>query len=256
MRSMKKDFNFEQIINFRDLAGLKTQDNLTVKGNKIYRSALLDFATARDLDTLQSISPDVVVDFRVEGEKQGEFVEMILNSLNYRAEPISVGNFFDGNQKLALETLKSENIEDLFIRMYKQFPEEGKTQFKAVFDALQNNEKVIYHCSAGKDRTGVMSYLILSALGVHYDDIMENYLESNLHADALHQLFVENRQDCRTDAKEAMKLMDTFHQIRLVDARYLDSLNTLLNDQYNGVTSYIEKELGVNIPYLRQVLLQ
>ncbi|MHC5225286.1 tyrosine-protein phosphatase [Ignatzschineria sp. LJL83] len=253
---MKKDFNFEQIINFRDLAGLKTQDNLTVKGNKIYRSALLDFATARDLDTLQSISPDIVVDFRVEGEKQGEFAEMVLTSLNYRAEPISVGNFFDDNQKLALETLKSENIDDLFIRMYKEFPKEGKNQFKTVFDVLQNNQKVIYHCSAGKDRTGVMSYLILSALGVHYDDIMENYLESNLYADALHQLFVENRQGCRADAKEAMKLMDTFQQIRFVDARYLDSLNTVLNEQYNGVIPYIEQELGVNIPYLKQTLLQ
>ena len=256
MCSMKKDFNFEQIINFRDLAGLKTQDNLTVKGHKIYRSALLDFATAHDLGTLQSISPDVVVDFRVAGEKQGEFSEMILNSLNYRAEPISVGNFFDRNQKLALETLNSENIDDLFIQMYKAFPIEGKSQFKAVFDALQNNEKVIYHCSAGKDRTGVMSYLILSALGVHYDDIMENYLESNLHADALHQLFVAHRQESTADTKIATKLVDTFHKIRFVDARYLDSLNTLLNEQYNGVIPYIETELGVNIPYLKQALLQ
>lgn len=255
VKAMSKKFTFEKIVNFRDLAGLKTRDNLIVKEGHAYRSALLDFATPNDLDNLASLAPDVVVDFRMEGEKQNEAIKLLLDSINYQSKPINVGNFFSDDQVLALEKLKTADIDALFIKMYQEFPSQGQSQFKTVFKALLDNERVIYHCSAGKDRTGVMSYLVLSALNVHYDDIMENYLLSNQYADSLHQLFVDHRAARNEKREMSEELAKVFQKVRYVDARYLEALDKLLTDEFGGVVSYIEKVLKVDTERLRSRLL-
>ncbi|HIW07363.1 MAG TPA: tyrosine-protein phosphatase [Candidatus Ignatzschineria merdigallinarum] len=253
---MSKTITFEKIVNFRDLAGLKTRDNLIVKEGHAYRSALLDFATPNDLDNLASLAPDVVVDFRMDGEKQAEAIKLLLDSINYQPKPINVGNFFSDDQVLALEKLQASDIDGLFIKMYREFPQQGKLQFKTVFNALLDNERVIYHCSAGKDRTGVMTYLILSALGVHYDDIMENYLLSNQYAESLHELFANHRAANGQDSKMSEELAKVFQKVRYVDASYLDALDQLLKREYGGVETYLEKELLVDIPALKSQLLR
>ena len=249
-------FNFEKIVNFRSFTGLKTAENATIKDGRIYRSALLDFATPNDMDLLQSLAPDVVVDFRLEGEKQGEGIKLILDSIDYQAKPIDVGNFFSPDQISALSELKSEDIGRLFEKMYKEFPTCGAVQFKTVFDAILANERVVYHCSAGKDRTGVMSYLILSVLGVPYDDIMENYLESNRYAEALHQLFRENRRKAGHHLTISEELEALFKKIRYVAPEYLDVLDKTLVENYGGAVPYVEKVLKVDTDALKKVLLK
>lgn len=252
---MSKTIFFEKIVNFRDLAGLKTQDNAVVKEGHVYRSALLDFATSKDLDNLATLAPDVVVDFRTDGEKHGEDILLALDSIAYQPKPIDVGNFFSDDQVQALGSLKAEDIDALFIKMYQEFPTHGKMQFKTVFDALLDNERVIYHCSAGKDRTGVMSYLILSALGVHYDDIMENYLQSNQYAESLHDLFANHRAKRHSNPQMTDELAKVFQKVRYVDASYLDTLDRFLIKEYGGVLSYVEKTLLVDTNALKARLL-
>lgn len=253
---MNKLFTFENIVNFRDLSGLKTRDNAVVKAGRVYRSALLDFATTNDLDTLMTLAPDVVVDFRMDGEKQGEAIKLVLDSIDYQAKPIDVGNFFSPDQIAELSRLKPADIDALFVKMYQAFPERGQSQFKAVFNALMDNERVIYHCSAGKDRTGVMSYFILSVLGVAYDDIMSNYLQSNLHAEDLHQLFAAHRQKNPTGFEITEDLEKIFQKVRYVETDYLNALDKRLNDEFGGVNAYVEKVLGVNTETLKRRLLE
>lgn len=253
---MSRTFNFEKIVNFRSLSGLSTRDNAEITDGHIFRSALLDFATPDDMDLLTSIAPDVVVDFRMSGEKQGEAIKLILNSLDYQEMPIDVGNFFSPDQIEAIGRLKPSDIDDLFVQMYQQIPVAGEKQFKAVFDAIMQNERVIYHCSAGKDRTGVMSYLILSALNVSYDDIMANYLESNNYAEPLHQLFADHRGDKFMGVEMSDDLEKVFQKVRYVEPQYLDSLDKTLTENYGGTLSYIQNVLQVDVELLKQRLLR
>lgn len=253
---MSRAFNFEKIVNFRSLAGIRTRENAEIKAEHIYRSALLDFATPDDMDLLVDLAPDVVIDFRTDGEKQTELIKMMLTSIDYQARSIEVGNFFSKDQIEMLGQLKADDLDALFIKMYQEFPICGQSQFKAVFDAIADNERVIYHCSAGKDRTGVMSYLILSALDVPYDDIMENYLESNLYAEPLHQLFSENRDDDKLmGIIMTPELEKVFHKIRYVAPAYLDSLNKMMVTEHGGVQGYIDNVLKVDREKLKARLL-
>lgn len=253
---MSRAFNFEKIVNFRGLSGLRTRDNAAIKEGRVYRSALLDFATPEDMDLLVNLAPDVVVDFRTEGEKQIERMKLVLTSIDYQEMPIEVGNFFSADQVAMLERLKPSDLDDLFVKMYQEFPIQGQMQFKAVFDAVTDNEKVIYHCSAGKDRTGVMSYLLLSALDVSYDDIMANYLESNLYAEPLHQLFSENRGEGKFMGRDITpELEKVFYKIRHVEPAYLDSLDKVMVAHYGGVLGYIDNVLKVDRERLKALLL-
>lgn len=253
---MSDTLSFEKIVNFRSLGGLKTQDNAEIVENKIYRSALLDFATETDMNQLMSIAPDVVVDFRMDGEKVAESMKLTLSDIDYQPMPINVGNFFSSDQMSALAKLQPADIDALFIKMYQQLPTSAQTQFKAVFNAILRNERVIYHCSAGKDRTGIMSYLILSVLGVSYDDIMANYLESNTYAKSLHQLFSTHRNKKLEGLEMTADLEAVFEKVQYVEPIYLDSLNDLFKAEYGGPNRYVEQVLGIDIDLFRKRLLR
>lgn len=253
---MTVQINFENIVNFRNFAEIKTRDNRSIKNDKVYRSALLDFASPQDLDQLINIAPDVIFDFRMTEEKHQEQLKLLASMISYQAKPIDVGNVFTKDEIKKLTQLTEKEIDQLFIAMYQAFPQKGAEQFRAVFEALSNNERVIYHCSAGKDRTGVMSYLLLSALDVHYDDIMANYLRSNAAAEALHQLFATHKEDNRQLEPNIIEALEPIlRKIRYVEADYLNTLDQFLKQEYGGPIGYIEKVLQINIPRLQKYLL-
>ncbi len=254
---MTTQFNFENIVNFRNFSEIKTRHNHTIREDKVYRSALLDFASPQDLDQLINIAPDVVFDFRMAEEKHQEQLKLLASMISYQAQPIDVGNFFTQEEIKKLTQLTAKEIDQLFITMYQAFPEKGAAQFKTVFEALANNERVIYHCSAGKDRTGVMSYLLLSALDVHYDDIMDNYLQSNESAEALHTLFATHKKERRMLEPNLIEALEPILQkVRYVEAEYLNTLDQYLKQTYGGSIAYIEKVLQVDIARVQKYLLR
>ncbi len=253
---MDSAINFENIVNFRSFSEIKTSNNSAIKADSVYRSALLDFATPQDLDQLINIAPDVVFDFRMSEEKHQEQLKLLASMISYQAKPIDVGNFFTKDEIKKLTQLTEQEIDQIFIEMYQAFPQKGASQFKAVFDALLNNERVIFHCSAGKDRTGVMSYLLLSALEVHYDDIMANYLLSNKSAESLHQLFATYKSDHNHLEPNIIEALEPIlRKVRYVEADYLNTLDQFLKKEYGGVHAYIEKFLKVDIKQLQHILL-
>lgn len=254
--SMASQINFENIVNFRNFAEIKTRNNRAIKADRVYRSALLDFASPQDLDQLINIAPDVVFDFRMPEEKHQEQLKLLAGMISYQAKPIDVGNFFTKDEIKKLTQLTAKEIDQLFITMYQAFPQKGAEQFKAVFEALSDNERVIYHCSAGKDRTGVMSYLLLSALDVHYDDIMTNYLRSNESAEALHQLFSTHKEDSRQLEPNIIEALEPIlRKVRYVEADYLNTLDQFIKQEYGGPIGYIEKVLQVDIVRLQKHLI-
>lgn len=252
---MKYPLSFEKIVNFRGFDDLKTRQNARIKCDRVFRSGLLDFATAKDLDLLVSIAPDTIIDFRMDGEKHNEKIKLRFSDLRYEPQPIEVGNFFSDDKVASLESLKATDIDRFFLKMYQLFPSCAADQFKTAFNAIVQNQRVIYHCSAGKDRTGVMSYLLLSALDVHYDDIMTNYLESNRYAEDLHQLFVENKKDDPLGVEGSGELAKVLQKVRYVDENYLNTLDQYLKTEFGGPTGYIEKVLNIDIESVKKVLL-
>lgn len=173
-------------LNFRDVGGYRNQNGQTVKWNKIYRSDSLSSLTASDQVKLAQLAITVDCDLRSEYEKSSapdtswpdvEYVDLPVysdsiddNQNNHRVYrflhhiPDMQDNFIG---RIYQQTLLSSHSQEMFARIFAELLE------------LPENEALVYHCSAGKDRTGMVSALILMALDVDDDTIARDYLLTN-----------------------------------------------------------------------------
>jgi protein-tyrosine phosphatase len=113
-----------------------------------------------------------------------------------------------------------------------------------MFDMLQNPTNqvpLLYHCTAGKDRTGMASALILYALGMDDTTVMDDYLTSNQYIEAKFEKYV----------KAAPQLKDMF----LVKASFLQSGLDAIKKNYGNVDDFLTKNLGVDAQKFRQLYL-
>lgn len=238
----------DTVFNFRTLNGIKTRDNARVKPGKLFRSATLDFASNEDLQTIHNYHIDRVVDFRSKGEKIKSPLER-LNALFKRSElEIDVGDFFSEKRLEAIRNLDIKAANEMFHLLYKSFPNDYPAVYRRLFNYLEAGETLIYHCSAGKDRTGMASYLILSALNVDEDTIMENYLESNLYVDRLYRAF-------KSDIQESGIAPEFYRELQFVKPDYLLTAKKEIIENHGGIEHFLREEMKVDFDKIRDAYL-
>jgi protein-tyrosine phosphatase len=193
-RAAHRLLNFEGIANFRDLGGYRAADGRTLKWGKLYRAGNFSEATAADLSGLQSLGLAEFIDFRSGAEKSAE-PNRLPDPPDFKILEIPV--FDSGNEALVGEItarIESGNFDDfdpaaLMIQANRQFADEFTPQFRqfihTVLDA--GGAPVLWHCTAGKDRTGYAAAILLRILGVPQAVIMQDYMASRKPALAAHQ---------------------------------------------------------------------
>ena len=166
--------------NFRDLGGYKTVDGRYVQWGKVFRADDLYQLTTADLHYLAGIPLLTVVDFRAEEEiaqAQDRLPATVKNAYAYSISP--------GNMSAIpnIHTSSAQRLDEMMIEMYGLLVTDTLClqQYRHFFALLQDESQLplLFHCSAGKDRTGMAAALFLSALGVDEETIMEDYLLSN-----------------------------------------------------------------------------
>lgn len=231
----------EGAYNFRDLGGIKAADGKSVKWGKFFRSDDLMNLTDADLEYLAELSILSIIDFRTEEEVKVS-PDRLHALLNTYWLPISTGSLskeaiIRASGALSLDKLMKDSYLDLVsskecINCYRKF-----------FSVITDTKKipVIYHCSAGKDRTGMATALLLSTLGVEEDLIVENYLESNV-----------NLKDKYNSVIEKYPQLEPMFSVK---AEYLTNAFEYLKAEYGSIEKYLKQVLGVNIAKLRKSYL-
>ncbi|MCA6298760.1 MAG: tyrosine-protein phosphatase [Phenylobacterium sp.] len=150
--------------NFRDLGGYRTEDGRSVRWGRIYRSGATPTLTDEDLRRVKDLSLSQMIDLRSSEER-------VLAPSRIEGVPyVSVGYSMG-----AISRSSNPVIPDMET-IYRGFPELLAPQVRVLFSSLLRNEgPVVYNCSAGQDRTGFASALILRALGVPVETVMEDY---------------------------------------------------------------------------------
>ncbi len=178
---IERRISLEGCVNFRDLGGYPTADGRTVKWRRLFRSDSPSSLTEADVLTITgSLGVLSVVDLRSNaGTNDGRGL-LASSAIGYHQFPLLQRRGF-------LPPTSGEEVEKRLTDMYQWVLFNAGTLVAQAFTTLaqQVNQPTLFHCSAGKDRTGLLSATILEVLGVSREDIVADYLMTNDVIDAI-----------------------------------------------------------------------
>ena len=165
--------------NFRDLGGYSGQDGRQVAWRRIFRSDHLASLTADDQARLSALGISRTVDFR--GERERAQLAYLLPAVEHHQlaiEPTVVQRAIELQSKG--QALTAQDAVALMQETYRGFVHDNAPRFAEFFRILlAKDAPLVFHCTAGKDRTGFAAALILLTLGVPRDVVMHDYLLTN-----------------------------------------------------------------------------
>ena len=188
-REAHRLLNFEGIPNFRDLGGYRTRDGRQVRWGSLYRSGTMAEASDADLRALGQLHLSTLIDFRSLAEKTRE-PNRLPQAPGFDVVEIPILD--QGNSAIAekiMERIDTGDFEGfdpdrIMLNANQQFAVQFTPQFRRFMHSVleANGEPVVWHCTAGKDRTGFASAVLLRLLGVPEDIVMQDYLASGEQA--------------------------------------------------------------------------
>ena len=240
--SMHGVIAFDAIQNTRDLGVYLAADGRRIQARRLLRGANPGLASVADIAKLKSYQLDLVLDFRSEAEKQAAEAPFAA-AFAWIADPVMVGNLTQETLLPLLRNGSAEHSRQFMLDFYRAFPVNYQAQFGRFLRLAEQGKTMLYHCTAGKDRTGFASALLLSALDVEHATIVADYLESNRHnasAKVLAQLFKADL------APEIMR------PLLNVEAAYLEAALTVIDEEYGGMAHYLRQVLDVDVERIRR----
>jgi protein-tyrosine phosphatase len=251
----------ERLPNTRDLGGIKTADGRSILPRRLIRSGTLFEATKGDLQILaEECGLGTVIDFRTETErKQKPDPEMpgILNIFNPILDEKTVGITFEEERKQEKkesfsglidhaaslggkpETYISKLYEDLVLS------DSAAKQYGRFFDLLleADGRAVLWHCSAGKDRVGIGTALLLSALSVDRETIVKDFVMTNTYV-------MEGAETAASIVREKTGdhlLADCVRVLLTVSEDYITQAFHAIDSCYDTIDTYLTKRIGLSM---------
>lgn len=175
---------FEGITNCRDLGGYATTDNKITKWKTVLRSSKMSNMTTADIDLLHDYGVRTIIDLRMNSEITKQ-PNPLAEERRFNYKNISLLGS-EKNNSLASQIDTMDISDDLilgkhYITMLKRY-ELIKEIMDDIHSSLTDANKttdlkgaVVFHCTAGKDRTGIIAMLLLGLVGVSKADIISNY---------------------------------------------------------------------------------
>ena len=242
--------------NLRDLGGYVTADGRTLKWRTLYRSGAIYALTADDRAYMRKLGITAICDLRTPRERAHRPMDWHdgLEVQYYGGVPLESGANLE---KLLGEgmTLRQQMLERMHF-IYRRLPFEQAPSYRHLFDMLaQHRVPLLFNCSAGKDRTGLAAALILSALGVPHETILDDYLLSNETAEGLQVMMM----DRNPRYAELLAIdPDALRPVLQADTSYLAMAFEEIEQRCGSIEAYMHEHLGVTADArtaLRQLLL-
>jgi protein-tyrosine phosphatase len=239
--------------NLRDFGGYATTDGRRVKTGMLYRSGTMALLTDADAAQLRTLGIRAICDFRRGNERAAEPTAWHDSDVDYYARDYVESSGVLG-EILYDEAATAQDMHATMTALYRTIPIDHADSYRAMFAQMAAGRlPILINCAAGKDRTGVGAALILAALGVPRDRIVEDYLLTNVHADWDWRMSVRQGEVGRF--KKARP--EVLAPVLAADAAYLDALFQWLDAEHGGIEGYLA-ELGVDAAArttLREALL-
>ena len=229
--------------NFRDLGGIPTADGRLTVWGKLVRADDLSSLTPEDEQYLASLPLHTVVDFRTE-EGARRSPDIFPSTVkHYVRLPLTPGNLDPRSPELPDQEMNWEEFMQNLNRDLVNNPDNIKV-FRLFMAQVQQQERLplLYHCSAGKDRTGLATAYILFSLGVSKEEVLKNYMASAYHLQGKYE-----RQIASNPSREA---------VFTVKSEYLLSAIEAMEEKSGSIEKYLTRVLGVDLNRMREIFLQ
>jgi protein-tyrosine phosphatase len=232
------DAVIEGAVNFRDLGGLPAQGGVVRRG-LVYRSGMTHHISESGLRHLgQELGVRTVVDLRSRQEVENGLATWEVAGITHHHIPVlqnTTASIEEISRRFAEMASASFDWTDMYVRML----EDGAPAFRRFFELIDEDESlpIVFHCSGGRDRTGVTAALLLATLGVEDEVIAMDYALTGALLRPHLDRFAATSERMRLSRDEMARMLETKEEAML---RFLE----ITEEQYGSAAGYLES-IGV-----------
>lgn len=229
--------------NLRDIGGYRTSDGRYVRWGHVYRSGMLAALTEDDVQTLAALGISLVCDLRSDEEVQTA-PDRLPHSTAYARIPINADREGDSRQRLRALLFDKRRFSTILLEIYQRIIDEHADVFGDVIRQLadENNLPALIHCTAGKDRAGLTTALLLLALGVPEETVIADYTLSNRY----YEHFSRYAQQMVGRLAILGVSADDMYPMLTADPKTLTAALEYLIGRYGSVQEYLRDRAGVD----------
>jgi protein-tyrosine phosphatase len=237
--------------NFRDLGGYATADGRRTRWRQLYRSGVMHRLTDDDCAHLATLDIRVICDLRTPGERDREPTRLSADTINVMQWDYDHRHISFRSQLRGTEALTPELVRGCMLNIYRSLPNLLAEQFGGLLQRIATGTvPLVFHCSAGKDRTGIAAALILTILGVPREQISADYILTNTAMDLEAELFTRATGSIGIGDEYSM-LSRTSPEIRAPLLRaypeYLQAAFEQIDADHGSIETYLAERLGVTV---------
>lgn len=244
----------EKLVNFRDLGGIKTADGRSIKKKRILRAGeVFQIGKADTKELIDDYQLKTIMDFRDEGECMRSPDDQIDGVIYHHIDIMkdikeTVTNPYNISGELDA-AIADRGMQDVYRQI--TLDQTARTGYHKFLKTLlnQTDGAALFHCYAGKDRTGIGAAIILTILGASEEDIYEDYLKTNKQREAANQVILEKGRQKGMNEQQ----LDGLLQLMTVKAIYLHEMYQAIADHYGTFEHYITKGLLITDIEIRQL---
>lgn len=242
------------IHNFRDYGGYAVEGGGRLRGGTLWRSAHHEGASDADLTTVDALGIETVIDLRGDDERE---LHPCRRSDSFSARVLFAGGITAGlapHLQAAGGAIDAETARERMIDTYAGMPYRPAlvATLRLYLSALSEYEAPsLVHCVAGKDRTGFAVAIVHRLLGVHEDDLMQDYLLTNT-AGKIEERIAQGAAHIRS--RYGAEINDeAIRALMSVNPAYLDAALATVRRDHGDIPTYAEAVLNFT-PDMRQAL--
>ena len=238
----------EGAFNFRDLGGYRTESGKITRFGQVYRTGILNKLTNRDFRTLTSLGIHYSCDLRSAQEAIAA-PDRLPPSVAYMPIHVEVKV---GRARQLVELLRYRHRMDEFMRVFytEGMMEQNANVIRDVFRLLAYpaNTPLLFHCTAGKDRTGVTAALLLKLLGVDDETVIADYAFSHRY----HERYARIGEDTIKSLKRVGMTKEDLAPMFGADPQVMRAMLAYLVERYGSAQSYLVQQ-GISEAQLTQI---
>ena len=247
----ERRIHFRGTDNTRDLGGYRTRDGRRVRWGQLYRSGDLSDLPRSDYDYFRHVGIQEVIDFRTPEDRDRKPDQLpSIDSLATPQLPMYGNDQSRKENRKLLQRADPDNFnsEDILLAYNQRYIKQHTPELAQAFEELLRQERpLLYHCSAGKDRTGLMSALLLLVLDVPMETVMRDFMASNYYRQETIRFKTRFAPLIGINRRIALPLLE-------VRPNYLQEALQTIIDEYGSLEQYFQE--GLDLTKHEQATLQ